>query len=264
MKLNGECSLTDHISLPVLHREQAQQMEQLLAERYGLVPLQTMENAGRHIATVAKWMLDDEVVDRPVVVLAGRGNKGGCGLVAARHLLNWGAWVQIVCSHPTDEYADAPAHQLRTLQAMGAPLAWAEEGWELPPCDLVIDAVVGRGLRGELHGRARDLAQLANSSVAPILSVDAPSGVDAWEGVIYTPHIRAEATLLLGFVSQGVLVDEARLRYGDLYLADVGLPFGLYEEVCGEEVGSEISRLWQRDSIVYCTVVDGVVQIDDE
>lgn len=250
--------MKNNLPLPVLNREQAQQVAQLLGERYGFAPLQTMEIAGHHLATVAKWMLDNEVIDRPIVVLVGRGRKGSCGLVAARHLLNWGAWVQIVCSHPTDEYAQETAHPLRTLQAMGAPLAWAEEGWELPPCDLVIDAVVGRGLRGELHGRARDLAQLANSIVAPILSVDVPSGVDAWLGTRYTPHIRAAATLLLGFVSHGVLVDDAAHSYGDLYLGDIGLPTAVYEDV-----GVEVSPLWQRDSIVPFFVVDGVTEIDD-
>ena len=62
---------------------------------------------------------------------------------------------------------------------MGAALAWAEDGWEMPPCDLLIDAVIGCGLRGEPRGAARSLIQLANSSAAPILSLDTPSGVDS-------------------------------------------------------------------------------------
>ena len=63
-----------------------------------------------------------------MVVLVGRGNNGGGGLVAARHLLNWGAWVQVLCSYPPAEYKGIPAHQLAILQQMEAPLAWAEEG----------------------------------------------------------------------------------------------------------------------------------------
>lgn len=94
--------------------------------------LQMMENAGRALAHLARELLEQEIVDRPVVILAGSGTNGGSGMAAARHLLNWGAWVQIVCASPADAFANAPAEQLAALQAMGAPLAWAEDGWEIP------------------------------------------------------------------------------------------------------------------------------------
>src|SRR3954465_3120238 len=170
------------IVLPTLGREQIGQIERLLEERFGIVPLQTMENAGRNLAWLVNALLEGDLADRPLGGLAGRGCNGGGGLVAARHLLNWGAWVQVVCSHPADAYKDAAAQQLHTLHEMGAPLAWAEEGWELPPCDLLIDALIGTNLRGEPHGKVRELIQLANSSVAPIVSLEAPSGVDVASG----------------------------------------------------------------------------------
>ena len=126
-----------------------------MVEVYGISLIQMMENAGRNLALLAQQLLENDLVDRPIVVLAGRGNNGGGGLVAARHLLNWGAWVQIVLTHPVEAYVEAPAHQLRILQAMNAPLAWAEQGWELPPADLIIDAMIGYGLQGEPQGLAR-------------------------------------------------------------------------------------------------------------
>src|SRR5690606_35300752 len=113
----------------------------------------------------------------------------------------------------------------------GAPLAWAEEGWELPLCDLVIDAIIGVGLQGEPQGKARDLIQLANSSAAPILSLDVPSGVDAGSGAPATPHVAAAAMLALALPKQGLLVDAARRACGELYLADLGVPLALYAEL---------------------------------
>ena len=86
---------------------------------------------------------------------------------------------------------------------MGAALAWAEDGWELPPCDLLIDAVIGCGLRGEPRGPARNLIQLANSNAAPILSLDIPSGVDSGSGSVFTPHVQAAATLTLALPKAG-------------------------------------------------------------
>lgn len=114
---------------------------------------------------------------------------------------------------------------------MGAPLAWAEEGWELPPCDLVIDAIIGYGLRGDPRGRARDLIQLANSSVAPILSVDIPSGLDSEHGEMFLPCIQAAATLALGLPQRGLLSSMAAPVRGDVYLADLGIPGALYAEL---------------------------------
>ena len=249
--------MTD-IALPVLSGEQVREMKRLLVESYGITPLQTMENAGRNLALVAKEMLDGDLADRPIVVLAGRGGNGGGGLAAARHLLNWGAWVQVLCSHPADEVADAAAQQLHTLHAMGAPIAWAEEGWELPPCDLVVDAIMGVGLRGEPEGKARDLIQLANSSMAPILSLDLPSGVDGERGDVFVPHILAAATLTLALPRQGVLVTEARAACGDLYLGDVGVPLALYEEL-----GLTVSPFFGRNPILRWHVVDGIAQVQD-
>jgi NAD(P)H-hydrate epimerase len=229
-----------------------QQVDRLMVEEYGIQLLQMMENAGRSLALLAKILLEDDILDRPVVVLAGRGNNGGGGLVAARHLLNWGAWVQVLCSYPPEEYQGVPAQQLTTLRAMGAPLAWAEEGWELPPCDLVIDAIIGYGLRGDPRGKARDLIQLANSSVAPILSLDAPSGLDTSGGRLYTPHIQAAATLTLALPKQGLLVEPGRSACGDLYLADIGVPPALYSHF-----GIQLSPIFAHNPILPFDVVEG-------
>jgi NAD(P)H-hydrate epimerase len=135
---------------------------------------------------------------------------------------------------------------------MGAPLAWAEEGWELPPADLVIDAIIGYGLRGDPRGRARDLIHLANSSLAPILSLDAPSGVDTGEGRAYAPHVRAAATLTLALPKRGLLIEPARAACGDLYLADISVPAALYSQL-----GFDVPPVFARDPIVLLDVVDG-------
>ncbi len=247
---------TEDTRLPAVTPAQMAEVDRLMVEEYHIGLLQMMENAGFGLAWLAKRLLDDDIADRPVVVLAGRGNNGGGGLVAARRLLNWGAWVQVVCVSPPDTYRGIPAAQLASLQAMGAALAWAEEGWELPPCDLVIDAIIGYGLHGEPEGKARELIELANSSVAPILSLDVPSGVDAGDGRTYTPHVRAAATLMLALPKTGLLVEPARSACGDLYLADISVPPGLYARL-----GLGMPPVFARDAVLAVTVVDGAAGI---
>ncbi|GIK71658.1 MAG: hypothetical protein BroJett021_06460 [Chloroflexota bacterium] len=244
--------MSERVLVPTLSTAQIQTIDRLMGEVYAIDPLQIMENVGRSLATLARWMLGGDVADRPIVVLAGRGANGGGGLAAARHLLNWGAWVQIVCSHPPDGYKGASARQLHTLQAMGAPLAWAEEGWELPPADLLLDAIIGYGLRGDPRGPARDLIQLANSSAAPILSLDAPSGVDTGTGRVFAPHIQAATTLTLALPKAGFRQPEAAAACGALYLADISVPSALYESM-----GVQAPPLFARADTIPLTVADG-------
>lgn len=247
------------IELPLLSPDQSQEIERLLVEEYQISPHQRMENAGHQLALLAKRWLDDDIVDRPLVVLVGRGKKGGCGLVAARHLLDWGAWVQVVLTHPPAIYAGLPAQQLEALQALDAPLAWAEEGWELPPTDLVIDALIGSGLRGEPRGKVRDLIQLANSSAASILSLDAPSGLDLTTGQLATPHVQAAATLCLSLPASPLITGPGLRACGKLYMADSGVPPQLYAQL-----GLNVPPLFARNSIVPLDVVEGKVMLRDE
>lgn len=248
----------EHVLVPTLTTAQMVEVDRLMIENYQIELIQMMENAGRNLARLAVKMLDDDIVDRPIVVLAGRGNNGGGGLVAARHLLNWGAWVQVITAYTPDDYAGMPRHQLSILQAMDAPLAWADEGWELPPTDLIIDAVIGYGLSGDPRGKARDLIQLANSSMAPILSLDAPSGIDTATGHVFEPHIRADATMTLALPKTGFLETAALEASGDLYLADISVPPTLYEHL-----ELDMPLLFGRDTIVRLDVVGREIYATD-
>ena len=217
--------------IPIISAEQMQQAERLLPQSYHIDLVQLMDQAGRSVAELARVLLDQDLLDRSIVVLAGRGNNGGVGLAAARTLLNWGADVQILCSYPPDDYTRSPAQQLRSLQAMGAPLSWAGDGWELPPCDLIVDAIIGYGLRGEPRGPARGLIQLTTASVAPILSVDLPSGLDSESGTVFEPCVRATATAALALPKAAHFNSQGRSLCGDLYLVDAGIPNLLYTEL---------------------------------
>jgi len=238
--------------VPAPTTEQMKEIERLLSEEYGISPLQTAENAGRALALLARRMLDDSVADRAIVLLAGRGTTGSGGLAAARHLLNWGAWVQVILSYPPEHFEGPSAQQLAALRAMDAPMAWADEGWELPPADLLLDAIIDPGLRGNPRGKARDLIQLANSSAAPILSLEAPSGIETNDGRCFVPHVRAAATLTTGLPRAGLLKAPARSACGRLFVADVGTPPALYERI-----GLSVPPFFGLDPILELVVEDG-------
>jgi NAD(P)H-hydrate epimerase len=243
------------IGLPAATSEQLRTFYHLLATEYRIPPGEQVAHAGQALAQLAQIWLDDDLADRPVVVLAGRGANGCGGLAAALQLLDLGAWVQIVLSHPSATYPEGATEQLAKLQARGATLAWAEEGWELPPADLVIDALIGCGLHGEPNGQVRDLIQLANSSLAPVLSLAAPSGLSIATGELYQPHVQAAATIALGLPSTALVEEPGHRACGELYLAAIGAPPVLYARL------GLSSAPFAYQTLTRVEVVDGKVRV---
>ncbi len=84
--------------LPALTTDQMRNVDRAMMQEMGITLMQMMENAGRHLATLARERLGGTVQGKRLIVLAGRGNNGGGGMVAARHLANWGTEADIV--HP--------------------------------------------------------------------------------------------------------------------------------------------------------------------
>lgn len=147
---------------------------------------------------------DDEanreaIVDHSIVIIVGSGNTGAIGLMVAYHLAQWEAWVQVLTLTPLDEHEGNAATALDKLSEADVPLTWAEDGWELPPCDLLIDAMSdGIGQAPDVandFGALRKLIELTNSSLAPILTVGMPSAVET-DGM-KTLAVQASHTILL-------------------------------------------------------------------
>jgi NAD(P)H-hydrate epimerase len=226
------------------------EVDRLMIEEYGIVLLQMMENAGRNLAQLSA-RLSGRPIGFKVLVLAGSGNNGGGGLVASRHLHNMGAQVRVILTGKVDDLKDVPAHQAAILRAMGLELLEADTTPEeilrryLDEADVIIDALIGYSLVGAPRGQAAVLIELANASGRPIVSLDAPSGVDAGSGTVYEPSIRATATVTLALPKTGLGVPEVRERLGDLYLADLSVPPRLYLRL-----GLEVEPLFAESGLV--------------
>jgi len=231
-------------NIPVVTREQMIEVDRLMVEEYGITLLQMMENAGRNLARLSGEMLDGVIKGKRIAVLCGGGNNGGGGMAAARHLVNWGADVQIATALPTEKLKDAPAHQLRTLHALGVHVSG---DFPTGNFDLMIDALIGYGLRGAPRGNISRWIQKANRSAIPILSLDIPSGLDADTGVPLGDCIRADATLTLALPKVGMREDGASKYLGALYIGDISVPLRLLREM-----GIEMAHLFISSPIMKC------------
>jgi NAD(P)H-hydrate epimerase len=218
------------------------EVDRLMIEEYQILLIQMMENAGRNLAELAKRQLGGRVTDRTVVLLSGAGNNGGGGLVAARHLHNWGAKVELQLAFDVERLKEIPAHQWQVLSEMGLP---SNEAPELEQADLIIDALIGYGLSGDPRPPVAGWIDKANDAGPPILALDAPSGLDTTSGIPGKPCIQAAATLTLALPKTGLMTSQAKPYVGELYLADISVPPELYRRI-----GVEVPNLFAEDTIL--------------
>lgn len=230
--------------LPALTTEQMIEVDRLMIEAYGIRLIQMMENAGRNLAEQARRMSGGDLRGKEMLVLCGGGNNGGGGMVTARHLHNRGASVRVKLLPDESRLEDVPAHQWGILKAMDIPRI--SQPADLPgQANLVIDAMIGYGLRGNPRGVVVEWIEWANTCGAPILALDTPSGLDTTTGIPGSPCIRAVATLTLALPKAGLLSTQARSHVGELFLADISVPPELYGNL-----GLELSSIFATDTII--------------
>jgi len=221
--------------------EEMRKIDDMSIREFQVDVLMLMENAGRAAAVLARQMLLGQTIGKRVACLVGAGNNGGDGMVAARHLSNWGAVVKVISGTSKDKMKSVPLGQLNIIEKMGIPILSTDH--TLGDFDLLIDSLIGYGLEGNPRDRAATIIKDANASGRPILALDVPSGMNATTGEAYDPCIKATATLTLALPKTGFLARGASLYLGDLYLADISIPRKVYQSF-GQQ-----SMLFQKDTI---------------
>jgi len=231
------------MNIPSLTVDQMVEVDRLMIEVYGISLEQMMENAGRNLGEMARQMLGRTVEGCTIVVLCGVGNNGGGGMVAARHLHNWGAHVHVILAGEASRLQNTPKHQWRILGKLGL-----QRGREsLDGVDLVLDALLGYGGQGDPRPPITQWIEKANVSGVRILALDSPSGLDATTGEAGKPCIRASATLTLALPKTGLRLPRATPYVGELYVADIGVPRVLY---AGPSLGLQVGALFSDQAIV--------------
>ena len=232
--------------IPYLTTGQMIEVDRAMMEDYRIDLIQMMENAGRNLAHLARnRFFDRDPRDKIVVVLAGAGGNGGGALVCARRLSNFGAAVLVYTTKPIENIKSVPAHQLDILRRMGMPIGTASKLKQSAQPDLIIDGIIGYSLKGTPRGTAADMIRWANSQAAPVLALDAPSGIDTTTGTVFEPAIRATATMTLALSKEGLRAAGVLDYVGELYLADISVPPQLYKSL-----GLDVAPIFAEGEII--------------
>lgn len=186
-----------------------------LAIAGGVPGIDLMEAAGRAVAeTVAA-----RVPDGPVLVVAGPGNNGGDGFVAARLLAAAGRAVTVALAGEPGRLRGDAATAFGRWAGPTAPAAMP-----LPAAAVIVDALFGAGLDRAIAGPAAELVAAMNAAGVPIVAVDVPSGLAADSGRPLGPVVAATATVTFFRLKPGHLLEPGRGLCGRVILADIGIP----------------------------------------
>ncbi len=199
-------------------------------EKFGIPSIILMENAGRAVYAAARGILSG-AKEKKIFCVCGRGNNGGDGFVAARHLVNNGFDVEIfLLANPANLKGDAKINY-NILREMGIKIKSTETGGEfdsfknsLQASDLLIDAILGIGVSGEVRRPLAGAIESMNQSGKPILSVDVPSGLDATNGKALGSCIKAVRTVTFAFPKTGFIKNDGPNKTGEMTVADISLP----------------------------------------
>lgn len=232
------------MQIPYITTQQMVEVDRLMVEEYGIQLIQMMENAGRNLAELSRRMLGGDVRGKQIAVLCGAGNNGGGGMAAARHLHNWGAEIALKVIPGKENLKNAPEHQFHSLAAIGI---LNREDIDFNSVDLVIDAMIGYGLTGSPQGATADWIRRINAAACPVLALDAPSGLNTTTGIPGNPCIHATATMTLALPKIGLSTPQAKPLVGDLYLADISVPPGLYAK---PSLGITVEPLFIENTIL--------------
>jgi len=191
-----------------------------------------MERAGQGVAGALERAWGSPLALR-VLVLAGGGNNGGDGLVAARALAARGACVTVVVCAPRERVAGDARTMLERHEANGGRVAFPADEAALAACvaeqgewDFVVDALLGTGAEGEPRGLVAAACRWANGlrdRGARVLAVDVPTGVSSDDGRAAADAVRAHRTVTFGHPRRGHYLWPGRGHRGELEVVDIGL-----------------------------------------
>jgi NAD(P)H-hydrate epimerase len=204
------------------------EMDRRAMEEFGVSGLELMERAGLSVYQIAREMLGNR---REILILCGKGNNGGDGLVVARLLKRAGynphVWLAASADTLTGE---ARINYERAIRSGVTVTEIGDSVPPLPPTDLIVDALLGTGLTSEVREPLRSLVELANGSAAPILAVDVPSGLNSDSGQPCGISIHATKTVTFVVPKLGLAQYPGMKLAGEVIVADIGMPEPLLED----------------------------------
>jgi len=213
--------------LPVFTAAEMRELDEHAISRLGIPGADLMENAGRGAAILIAGHLGP-LRGKPVVIVCGKGNNGGDGLVVARHLRTRGARASVWLLGRKGEVKGDAGQALRRwrgrVEEVVDESGLARLRREMARAALVVDGLLGTGLSGPARGLVAATIEAMNQAERPVVALDLPSGLDADRGEVIGPAIRADITATFAGYKRALLLHPAAGLAGRVSVIPIGIP----------------------------------------
>lgn len=213
--------------MKILTQQEMRRLEAIAIEDYQMTSRLLMENAGRSIFDFIKDLNQNF---SKVIILCGLGNNGGDGFVLARQLLNKDIPFELFIIGDADKIKGDSLLNLEILKKLDIDVNTIEDKYKIRSLeqiidknDLIIDAILGIGIKGPVRELVSEVIEVMNSSNNMVVSVDLPSGVDSDTATIENIAVKADATITLGLPKFGNILFPGANYNGNLTIGHVGI-----------------------------------------
>ncbi|MGB9901308.1 MAG: NAD(P)H-hydrate dehydratase [Pseudothermotoga sp.] len=221
--------------MKVVTAQEMRKIDKICSEQFGIPPSILMERAGLSVVLAIEQDLGD-ITNSSFLVLCGPGNNGGDGFVVARDLLEYTDYVTTVLVADETKLSVESAENLARLRAIGADVrklgsdvTVGELAELVKASDVVVDALLGVGIKGEVRDPIAEVIKLVNLYATYVVSVDIPSGLETDTGEVLGIAIKADMTVTFGLPKPCHLLYPGRELCGKLKVASIGIPRFLRE-----------------------------------
>jgi NAD(P)H-hydrate epimerase len=213
--------------IKIVSNEQMRAMDTQTIDNLGVPGMILMENAGRQTYEYILEFISEIGITGRIDIYCGKGNNGGDGYVIARHFHNNGYPVQILSiGNPENLKGDAKTNYLicKNYNISIIEIESTESLQTVHSPGLIVDALLGTGIKGEVKGLYKDVIDFINDREAPVVSVDIPSGLNGDFPTVSASVILADLTVTMALPKRAHLFYPAKKYVGLLEIADISMP----------------------------------------
>lgn len=212
----------------LLSAAQAKLIDKKAEQEYKIPLAWLMENAGSGVANLVKKLQRNKNI-KNIVIMAGVGNNGADALVAMRHLPSEELNIILFYTDKIEKASYLFKQQNEILVAMGIEILSAEDNLsllieKLKTADLIIDAILGTGIDGQLRDNIMAYTNLINASNASVLAIDIPTGITADRGTVFEGAVKADYTITMEAPKLAMYLYPAKDYCGEVTIQAIGGP----------------------------------------